>query len=282
MAEFHAPSPARPGGTAVLLCVFVLVAGMFLTVRGRISGSVVGLNRRLPAMVLTPSKPKEHAATHSMNGVEYQLFRVLALVQSGITSRWSGKWGWAIILLTVAINVLLLPLRIHSMRSSLKMQRIQPEMEAIRVRYRGVALTDPRRSEMNAEIAQLQKNNGIDAFGGCLPLLLQLPLLFAFFGMLRHADVLRGAGWLWLHDLSAPDPYHVLPLSMLVSQLLVQWYTPSPGVDPKQRRMMALVTTIAFGYVSWHYASGLALYAVTGSVMSLLLQLAANSMSASA
>jgi YidC/Oxa1 family membrane protein insertase len=171
----------------------------------------------------------------SMNIVERQLFVPLAFIQGHVVAGRSGSWGWAIVLITVGINLLLLPLRISSMRSGVKMQRLQPAIQEIRARYKSVKLTDPRHSEMAAEIAKLQKDNGVNMFGGCLPLLIQMPLLFAFFGMLRKAAPLHGAAWLWLHDLSAADPYHMLPVLMTVSQLLVQWYTPSPGATCNNR-----------------------------------------------
>jgi YidC/Oxa1 family membrane protein insertase len=212
----------------------------------------------------------------SMNILERQLFVPLAYIQGHIVAGRPGSWGWAIVCITVGINLLLLPLRISSMRSGLKMQRLQPAIQEIKARYKSVKLTDPRHSEMAAKIAQLQKDNGVNMFGGCLPLLIQMPLLLAFFGMLRKAAPLHGATWLWIHDLSAADPYHVLPILMMVSQLLVQWYTPSPGSDVQQQRTMACIMTVVFGYVSWHYASGLALYALTGSLVSLATQAAVN------
>ena len=170
----------------------------------------------------------------------------------------------------------MLPLRIASMRSGVKMQRIQPDIEAIKARYKNVKLTDTRHNDMATEIAKLQKDNGVNMFGGCVPLLIQMPLLFAFFGMLRKAVALRGAEWLWLHDLSSADPHHILPILMIVFQLLVQLYTPSPGSDARQQKIMACLMTVGFGYVSWHYASGLALYALTGSLLSIAIQAAMN------
>ena len=211
-----------------------------------------------------------------MNIFEQKLFLALAFIQSHLVAKRAGSWGWAIVLLTVGINLLLLPLRLRSMKSGVKMQRIQPAIKAIRARYKNVSLTDPRYNEMSAEIAQLQRDSGVNLWGGCLPLLLQMPLLLAFFGMLRKAPALHGAGWLWLHDLSSADPHHILPVLMTVSQLLVQLSTPSPGSDVRQQRIMACLTTVAFGYVSWHYASGLALYALTGSVLSLATQAVMN------
>jgi YidC/Oxa1 family membrane protein insertase len=211
-----------------------------------------------------------------MNVIEQELFVALAFLHAHVVATWAGSWGWAIVLLTVGINLLMLPLRIASMRSGAKMQRIQPDINAIKARYKNVKLTDPRYNDMAAEIAKLQKDNGVNTFGGCVPLLIQMPLLFAFFGMLHKAVALRGAEWLWLHDLSSADPYHILPILMVVFQLLVQLYTPSPGGDATQQKMVACLMTVGFGYVSWHYASGLALYALTGSLLSIATQAAMN------
>jgi YidC/Oxa1 family membrane protein insertase len=211
-----------------------------------------------------------------MNVLERELFVALVFVHAHVAANWTGSWGWAIVLLTCGINLLILPLRIASMRSGVKMQRIQPEINAIKARYKNVKLTDPRHNDMTAEIAKVQKDNDVNMFGGCVPLLIQMPLLFGFFGMLRKAVALRGAKWLWLQDLASADPYHILPILMVIFQLLVQLYTPSPGSDAPQQKMMACLMTVGFGYVSWHYASGVALYALTGSLLSIATQAAIN------
>jgi YidC/Oxa1 family membrane protein insertase len=98
----------------------------------------------------------------------------------------SANWGWDIVWLTILINLVILPLRIKTMQSGLKMQRIQPQMDAIKAKYKNLKVTDPKRADMNGEIMQLQKDNGVNMFGGCVPTLIQMPLLFAFFGMLRR------------------------------------------------------------------------------------------------
>ncbi len=186
------------------------------------------------------------------------------------------SWGWAIVLLTVAINLVLLPLRVQSMRSMLKMQRIQPQMDAIKARYKNPKPTDPKMAEMNAEIMQLQKDNGVSMFGGCIPTLVQLPLLFAFFSMLTKVVELRQAHFFWLPDLSAADPYHILPIVMVITSFLVQFYTPSPGVDPAQQKMMAFMMPAFSGYMTWNYASGLALYWTVGNFIMIIQQAVMN------
>ncbi len=186
------------------------------------------------------------------------------------------NWGWDIIWLTVAINLLILPLRIKTMQSGLKMQRIQPQMDAIKKKYAHLKVTDPKRADMNGEIMQLQKDNGVNMFGGCVPTLIQMPLLFAFFSMLPKVVELRQAHWAWLPDLSAADPYHILPIFMGVSMFLVQFYTPSPGVDPQQQKMMAFMMPAFSFYMTWNYASGLALYWSVGNVISIATQAIMN------
>ena len=188
----------------------------------------------------------------------------------------SGNWGWDIVWLTVLINLVILPLRIKTMQSGLKMQRIQPQMDSVKAKYKNLKVTDPKRNEMNAEIMQLQKDNGVNMFGGCIPTLIQMPLLFAFFGMLPKVVELRQAHWYWLPDLSAADPYHILPILMVVSQFLVQFYTPSPGVDPQQQKMMAFMMPAVSGYMTWNYASGLALYWSVGNLISIATQAVMN------
>jgi YidC/Oxa1 family membrane protein insertase len=200
------------------------------------------------------------------------LFYALQFIQTHV----SANWGWSIVILTVAINALLLPLRIKTMHSGLKMQRIQPQMDAIKAKYKNLKVTDPKRNEMNAEVMQLQKDNGVNMFGGCIPTLIQMPLLFAFLYMLPKVVELRQAHWLWLPDLSSADPYHILPIVMVLSQFLVQFYTPSPGVDPQQQKMMAFMMPVFSGYITWNYASGLALYWAVGNLIGIATQAVMN------
>ena len=202
--------------------------------------------------------------------------KLLFLALQWVHAQLVSNWGWAIILLTIAINLIILPLRVKTMQSGLKMQRIQPQMDAIKAKYKSLKVTDPKRNEMNAEIMQLQKDNGVNMFGGCIPTLIQLPLLFAFLGMLPKVVELRQAHWGWLPDLSAADPYHILPILMIVSQFLVQFYTPSPGVDPQQQKMMAFMMPAFSGYITWNYASGLALYWSVGNLIGIAQQAIMN------
>jgi YidC/Oxa1 family membrane protein insertase len=202
--------------------------------------------------------------------------KVLFLILQWIHSHIVGNWGWSIILLTLAINVLLLPLRIKTMQSGLKMQRIQPQMDAIKEKYKKFKINDPKRNEMNVEIMKLQKDNGVNMFGGCIPTLVQLPLLFAFFSMLPKVVELRHAHWAWIPDLTAPDPYYIIPIVMVVSQFLMQFYTPSPGVDPQQQKMMAFTMPLVTGYFVLTYGAGLGLYWAVGNFFGIAQQWVMN------
>jgi YidC/Oxa1 family membrane protein insertase len=170
------------------------------------------------------------------------------------------NWGWAILILTVFLTLAMFPTRFTMMKSSIKMQRIQPQMNFIKEKYKKYKFDDPRKQDMNREMQELYKKEGVNMFGGCLPMLVQFPLIFAFYAMLENAIELRHAHWFWLHDLSAADPYHILPILMVVSQFFFQMFTPSPGVDAAQQKMMAFTMPLFSGFICWHYASGLALY----------------------
>ena len=186
------------------------------------------------------------------------------------------SWGWAIVIFTIFINLILLPLRVKGMQSMLKMQRIQPQIDAIKAKYKNPKATDPKMAEMNAEIMKTQKDNGVSMFGGCIPSLIQLPLLFAFFTMMTRVVELRQAHWYWLPDLSRADPHHILPILMVITSFLAQYYTPSPGVDPQQQKMMAFMMPVFSGYMTWQYASGLALYWNIGNIIMILQQQVMN------
>lgn len=187
-----------------------------------------------------------------------------------------NNWGWAIIIVTVIFNLVLLPTRMWTMKSSLKMMRIQPKVDALKKKYAHLKMNDPKKADMNAEMVQLYKEEGVNMYGGCLPLLLQMPLFFAYYRVLLNAVELRQAHWFWLHDLSMPDPLHLLPLLIIGTMFLVQFITPSPGMDPMQRRMMAIMMPAIMGFTLWHFASGLALYWITGNVINLAMQVAIN------
>ncbi|HEV2273851.1 MAG TPA: membrane protein insertase YidC [Acidobacteriaceae bacterium] len=186
------------------------------------------------------------------------------------------NWGWAILVLTLAISIAMLPTRVKMMKSALKMQRVQPEMNAIKEKYKKYKASDPRRAEMNKEIFDLQKREGVNMFGGCLPMLIQYPLLYGFYRMLGNVIELRQAHWFWLHNLAAPDPLHILPIFFIVTMFLVQYLTPSPGMDPAQQKMMAFTMPVFFGYMTWNLGSGLTLYWAFSNVINVIQQAIMN------
>jgi YidC/Oxa1 family membrane protein insertase len=187
-----------------------------------------------------------------------------------------GNWGAAIIILTVIINLALLPLRIVSMKSALKMQKLQPQMKAIQEKYKKYPMRDPKRQEMNAEIAELYKREGVNPAGGCVPLVIQMPFLFAFYSMLGNAIELRQAPFLWLHDLSSPDKLFIMPVVIVISTFLVQKMTPNSGMDPKQQQMMTLMMPLMIGFFSYSLPSGLSVYWTVGNFIAIAQQYIMN------
>ena len=186
------------------------------------------------------------------------------------------NWGWAILLLTLVINLVMLPTRFQMMKSSLKMQRIQPQMDAIKAKYAKFKATDPRKQDMQKEMFALQKAEGVNMFGGCLPMLVSYPLLYGFYRVLENVIELRQAHWLWLHDLSAPDPLYLLPIFVIVSMFLMQYITPSPGMDPSQQKLMAFAMPAVFGFMMLHYGAGLSLYWAGSNFISMGQQMIIN------
>ena len=209
--------------------------------------------------------------------VDWGLFGVIAkplfLVLNWTSDHLVHNYGWAIVLVTLAINMLLFPLKITSMKSSKKMQALQPQIKAINDKYKGISMKDPRKTEQNQEVMDLYKKNGVNPVGGCLPMLLQLPFLWAFYKVLGVAIEMRGAHWLWVSDLSQPESLaiHMLPLLLVATQFLMQKMTPQPGVDPAQAKMMMFMP-LMFGYMFYFASAGLVLYWLTGNVVGIVQQ----------
>ncbi len=185
-----------------------------------------------------------------------------------------GNWGWSIVLLTVVINLVMAPFRHYSIVNGLKMARISPEMRAIQERYRKVPLMDPRRQQMQEEISALYARHGMSMSSqftvGCLPLLLTMPFLWAFYRVLTVLVDLRGAPFLWIPDLAQKDPLYITPVLMGISMFIMQKMTPS-AMDPAQQRIMMLMPLMFAGMFLWAPA-GLNLYWFTSNLWSLLQQ----------
>jgi YidC/Oxa1 family membrane protein insertase len=176
-----------------------------------------------------------------------------------------GNWGWAIIVLTILINLAIAPLRHKSVVSMRKMQALQPQLKAIQDHYAGLKVTDPARQKMNTEIMNLYREKGVNPASGCVPMLLTLPILFAFYSLLSQAIELRGAEFaLWIRDLSEHDPYYVTPVLMALSMFWQQKITPSTA-DPAQQKIMMMMP-LMFGVMFLWVPSGLVLYWFVGNL----------------
>ncbi len=179
-----------------------------------------------------------------------------------------GNYGWSIIFLTVIINLLIFPLRHKSLVSMRKMQALQPQLKAIQDRYSGLKMTDPGRQKMQTEIMGLYKEKGVNPASGCIPMLLTLPVLFAFYSLLSQAIELRGAsfGW-WIKDLSERDPLYITPVLMALTMFWQQKVTPSTA-DPAQQRVM-MIMPLMFGVMFLAAPSGLVLYWFVGNLFAI-------------
>jgi YidC/Oxa1 family membrane protein insertase len=185
-----------------------------------------------------------------------------------------GNYGWAIVLITILINVVMAPFRHYSIANGMKMARLAPEMKTIQERYRKVPLMDPRRQQMQEEIGALYARHGMSMgtqmMVGCLPLLLTMPFLFAFYRVLTVSVDLRGAPFLWIPDLSQKDPLFLTPILMGLSMFVMQKLTPT-SLDPAQRRIMMIMPIMLTGMFLWAPA-GLNLYWLTSNLCAILQQ----------
>jgi YidC/Oxa1 family membrane protein insertase len=183
------------------------------------------------------------------------------------------NWGWAIVVLTLIVNMVLFPLRISSYKTTIKMQRVGPEIKQIQEKYKKYKMNDPRKAEMNKEVMAIYSREGINPIGGCLPMVLQFPIWFGLNRALSYAIELRHANWLWVRDLASKDPYYVLPVMVGVSMYLVSKMTPMTITDPQQAKMMKLMpVSMAVMFVVFPFSSGLALYILTSSLVGILQQ----------
>jgi YidC/Oxa1 family membrane protein insertase len=187
--------------------------------------------------------------------------------------KWLNKyipnWGWAIVVLTLVVNMVLFPLRISSYKTTLKMQRVAPEIKQIQDKYKKYSMRDPRKQEMNKEVMAVYSREGINPLGGCFQMFLQMPIWFGLNSVLRYSIEMRHARWFgWITDLSARDPYYVLPIIMGLSMYLVSKMTPMTSTDPQQQMMMKIMpVTMAGIFMISPISSGLAVYILTSSLV---------------
>jgi YidC/Oxa1 family membrane protein insertase len=188
---------------------------------------------------------------------------------------YTKNYGFAIIVLTIIIKIVLYPLQHKSIVSMKKMQKVQPKTEAIKNKYKKARSDPEQRQKMNVEMMKLYKQEGINPMGGCLPIVLQLPILWGFYGLLSRAIELRGAPFIWwIHDLSGKDPYYITPILMTATMFIQQAITPTT-VDPAQKRMF-MIMPLVFGWIFKEFPSGLVLYWLVQNVLTIVQQMIMN------
>ena len=176
-----------------------------------------------------------------------------------------GNWGWAIVLLTCIVKLILYPISAAGYRSMARMKEVTPRMKALQDRYKD----DKQR--LNQAMMELYRTEKINPVGGCFPIMLQIPVFLALYWVLQGSVELRGAPWiLWVHDLAMPDPWFVLPLLMAITMFLQILLNPKP-TDPMQARMMYIMPLV-FSVMFFIFASGLVLYWLTNNILSILQQ----------
>jgi len=209
--------------------------------------------------------------------VDWGWFGVIAkplfLALNWMNDRYVHNYGWAIVILTIIINFVMLPLKFTSLKSMRQMSVIQPEVKKINDKYAGMSMRDPRKQKQNEEIMELYKKHGVNPASGCVPMLLQIPFFIAFYKVLSIAIEMRGAQWLWVTDLSRPEDIaiRVLPVLMIASQFFLQKMTPNTSGDPSQQKVMMLMP-LFLGFMFYGQSSGLVLYWLTGNLVGILQQ----------
>jgi len=198
--------------------------------------------------------------------------------------RVTGSYGVAIILFTIFIYSLFFPLKWQSSRKMKKAQKYAPRMKELQEKLKGMKSTDPKMKELQMEQLRLMKE--ANPLGGCLPLLIQMPFLFALYSAITISIDFRQATFLWIPDLSGPEPYilgfvRILPLLFASSMIILQLMTPAPSADPMQRKMMAVGMPLMMLYILGSAPAGLLIYWLVGNIVGFLQQFIINRMTRS-
>jgi YidC/Oxa1 family membrane protein insertase len=188
----------------------------------------------------------------------------------------TGSYGVAIILFTIVIYSLFFPLKWRSSKAMKKAQKLAPRMKELQEKIKGMKPNDPRLKELQMDQLRLMKEG--NPLGGCLPLLIQMPFLFALYRAITISLDFRQASFLWIPDLSAAEPYliHMLPILMTGTMVVLQLVTPAPSADPLQRKMMAIGMPLFMLYILWSAPSGLVLYWLVGNIVGFTQQFLIN------
>lgn len=189
------------------------------------------------------------------------LFRAMKTVHSAIPN-----WGLCIIIITFFVKVIFFPLTYKSMQSMSRMQELAPKIKAIKAKYKKAKKDMDQRRKMNEETMKLYKENKVNPAGGCLPMLIQMPIFFGFFRLLMYSIEFRHSPFiLWITDLSARDPVYVIPILMGITQYISQKMTPT-SADPAQQKMM-LIMPVMMTIIFINFSSGLVLYWLTNNIL---------------
>ena len=191
-------------------------------------------------------------------------------------NRLSGSYGIAIILFTIIIYMLFFPLKWRSTKAMKKAQKLAPKMKELQEKIKGMKQNDPRLKELQMEQLRLMKEG--NPLGGCLPLLIQMPFLFALYIAITISIDFRQSAFLWMPDLSAADPLHLLPILMAGSMVVLQLITPAPSADPLQRKMMAFIMPVMMLWILWSAPAGLLVYWLVGNIVGFGQQFVINRM----
>jgi len=195
------------------------------------------------------------------------LFKLLQFLES-IT----GNWGWSIVMMTMLIRLVLFPLTYKGMVSMNKLKALSPKIKELQAKYKG------DKQKLNTHMMELYKKHGANPMGGCLPMILQIPVFFAIYRVLQNAIELKGAPWiLWVHDLAVMDPYYILPVAMGITMFLHQRITPTNFTDPMQEKIMKFLPLI-FTFFFVTFPAGLTLYWFTNNLFSIAQQYYVNSL----
>lgn len=181
-------------------------------------------------------------------------------------------WGWAIVVFTVLLRLLLWPLNTKQIANMLRMKDFEPHQKALQEKYKKFGSDMAKKAEMQKELMALYKKNGHNPLGGCLPMLVQMPVLFALWSMLLNVYDIHKAAWhpTWIHDLSMKDPYYIIPVLMGASMIAQQFLTPTTGVDPTQKKMMMFFMPVFMVFIFAQTPAGLTLYYLVYNLMGLL------------
>ena len=199
---------------------------------------------------------------------DYGMFAFVAkpiFAVMNLLHKFVGNWGWTIIAFTVLMKVVLFPLSASSFRSMAKTKQLQPKMQSIRDRYK----EDPQK--MNQAMMELYKTEKVNPLGGCLPVVVQMPIFIALYSVLSASVETRDAAWIgWVHDLSTPDPYSILPAVMAVAMFFQTKLSPAPP-DPTQAKVMMFMP-LMFSVMFFMFPSGVVLYYVVNTLLSIAQQ----------